>query len=141
MAKTILTLTPVATPLRPSSGQSGRSSGGARLAVPRVACPYRRKWAECMPPTNISGLSQVVTGLTSSVPRMAVCSSLLCCTPPSLCLLALGKHPENVLHHAERVERATLSARFRKRPRYSFGACFRICTGIFVAFGGSAYRS
>lgn len=82
MAKTILTLTPVATPLRPSSGQSGRSSGGARLAVPRVACPYRRKWAECMPPTNISGLSQVVTGLTSSVPRMAVCSSLLCCTPP-----------------------------------------------------------
>ena len=44
--------------------------------------------------------------------------------------LGLGKHPENVLHHAERVERATLSARFRKRPRYSFGACFRICAGI-----------
>ena len=55
--------------------------------------------------------------------------------------LGLGKHQENDLNYAERVERATLPARFRKHPRYSFEACFRIRAGIFMAFDDSAYGS
>ena len=61
--------------------------------------------------------------------------------PHPLRPLALGKHQENDLNYAERVERAALPARFRKHPRYSFEACFRIRAGIFVAFDGSAYGS
>ena len=136
MAETILTLAQVATPPALFEAEVDGRPEVPDWRPSGLPVSYRQ-CVECIPPTNVGGLSRAVMGLTPSVPRMAECNSLLCRIP--LRLLVLGKRPENILHHAERVERATLSARFRKRPRYSFGACFRIRASIFVAFDGSAY--